>query len=330
VWITSSLDTIKTPTFVALGNFDGVHRGHQQVIQPILGNSYATVVTFNPHPQEFFTGQRRSLLTPLDEKAAYLESLGVEQLVLLPFDQALASLTPQEFVAEILVQRLQSQRVSVGQDFCFGRQRSGTTAVLQAIAAQFGVTVQITPLHTDAGERISSSAIRHALQSGDLHYANRLLGRPYTLSGQVVQGQQLGRTIGFPTANLKLPPEKFLPRQGVYSVWVQRLSASHLAQSPGPSLAGMLPGVMNLGTRPTVDGTVQAIEVHLLDWSGNLYGEKLMVSLADFLRPEQKFASLDDLKAQIQADCDQARSQLHTSPELDKQGIDKSQPCQSS
>lgn len=299
MWITSSLDTVKTPTFVALGNFDGVHRGHQQVIRPVLGNSFATVVTFYPHPQEFFTGQRRSLLTPLDEKADCLKRLGVEQLLLLPFDQALADLTPQEFVAKILVEQLQARQVSVGQDFCFGKRRSGTTADLQAIAASFGIAVQIVPLHTDAGERISSSAIRHALQTGDLPTANRLLGRPYRLIGKVVSGKQLGRTIGFPTANLQLPPEKFLPRQGVYSVWVQR-----------PTLTNQLPGVINLGTRPTVDGTMQTIEVHLLDWSGDLYGEELVVSLDSFLRPEQKFACLDDLKAQIQADCVVARSRL--------------------
>lgn len=303
MWITSSLNTVKTPTFVALGNFDGVHQGHQRVICPVLGHSFATVVTFYPHPQEFFTGQRRPLLTPLHEKAGYLEKLGVEQLVLLPFNQALAALTPQEFVTEILVERLQARQVSVGQDFCFGRQRSGTTTDLQTIAAQFGIAVQIAPLHTDNGERISSSAIRQALQSGDLLQANRLLSRPYALIGKVVQGQQLGRTIGFPTANLQVPPEKFLPRQGVYAVRVQR-------QGQNSSPAAAWTGVMNLGNRPTVDGTVQTIEVHLLDWSGDLYGEELVVHLADFLRPEQKFASLDDLKAQIAADCGVARSKL--------------------
>jgi len=306
VWITSSPDTVKTPTFVALGNFDGVHRGHQQVIQPILGKVHATVVTFHPHPQEFFTGQRRPLLTPLDEKATYLQRLGVEQLVLLPFNQVLASFTPEEFVLEILVKQLQARQVSVGQDFCFGRQRSGTTADLRTIASRYGVTVEIAPLYTHQGERISSSAIRQALQTGNLPYANHLLGRLYTLIGSVVKGNQLGRTIGFPTANLKLPPEKFLPRQGVYSVWVQR---QHQDAKP-------LPAVMNIGNRPTVDGTQQTIEVHLLDWSGDLYGEELQVRLEGFLRPEQKFASLDDLKAQIQADSDMARSRLSESKYL--------------
>jgi riboflavin kinase / FMN adenylyltransferase len=305
VRIVDSLDQVKAPTFVALGNFDGIHRGHRQVIQPILGTTHATVVTFHPHPQEFFTGQRRALLTPIAEKSRYLAELGVQQLVLLPFTRELADLTPEAFVAEILVQRLQVQQISVGQDFCFGRQRSGTTADLRLIASKYGIPVQIAPLHTCQGERISSSAIRHALSAGNLERANQLLGRPYSLIGQVIQGQQLGRTIGFPTANLQLPPEKFLPRQGVYSVWVHRLTAD--IQRP-------LPGVMNLGNRPTVDGSKLSVEVHLLDWSEDLYGETLMVSLEGFLRSEQKFASLEALKAQIQTDCDVARSRLTLTP----------------
>lgn len=320
--ITSSPQTVQTPTYVALGNFDGIHRGHRQVIGPILAIPtcpahlpdsaiiHSTVVTFNPHPQEFFTGQPRTLLTPLTEKAYYLQALGVEQLMLLPFNQALAMLSPQEFVEEILVRCLQARWISVGQDFCFGRQRSGTTADLQAIAAQYNIPVVIAPLHTCDGERISSSAIRQALEQGHLQRANQLLGRPYTLIGQVVQGQQLGRTIGFPTANLQLPPEKFLPKQGVYGVWVQPFTDGHTVPPP-------LPGVMNIGYRPTVDGTRQTVEVHLLDWSGDLYGKTLFVSLESFLRPEQKFASIEALKAQIQADCATARSQL-TVPQLSK------------
>jgi riboflavin kinase / FMN adenylyltransferase len=329
VWIASCLDTIKTPTYVALGNFDGVHRGHRQVIQPIFTDiaqtlispgcadeqniastfthPLATVVTFNPHPQEFFTGRSRSLLTPLQEKVHNLRQMGVEQLVLLPFDQSLASCTPQEFVEQILVQRLQAQHISVGKDFCFGRQRTGTAKDLQKIAASFNIPVTITPLHICDGERISSSAIRSALEQGDIQRASQFLGKPYTLVGQVVQGQQLGRTLGFPTANLQLPPEKFLPRQGVYSVWVH---CGGLESSAPP-----LPGVMNIGNRPTVDGIRQTIEVHLLDWSGDLYGQTIAVHLNSFLRPEQKFASLDALKHQIIQDCETARSLLTATPE---------------
>jgi riboflavin kinase/FMN adenylyltransferase len=344
VWVTSSLATALTPTSVALGNFDGVHRGHQQVIKPILqesgasqsiavtppagdwksrlesfslpnlkedfeskvgagtGHTYATVATFNPHPREFFSGKTWKLLTPRPEKVQQLSSMGVEQLVLLPFDGELASLSPQEFVEKILVQQLGATQVSVGQDFHFGHRRTGTSADLQAIASSYGIDVTIVSLQTCQGERISSSLIRQSLQQGDIIQANRLLGRPYTLTGVVVEGQQLGRTIGFPTANLQLPPEKFLPRQGVYCVRVFSPSLT----SPTSSQAG----VMNIGQRPTVDGTTLTVEVHLLDWSGDLYGQTLTVSLEQFLRPEQKFASLDDLKTQIQADCAAARAFL--------------------
>lgn len=319
MWISSLLDTIQTPTVIALGNFDGVHQGHRSVIEPILRQvevnapvlavangspgfgsdaPFATVVTFDPHPQEFFTGQRRLLLTPIAEKAQYLESIGVQQLVLLPFDARLARLTPQEFVEQILIQGLQAQRISVGQDFRFGQQRAGTITDLQMIAAQHGVPVEVAPLHLHQGERISSSAIRHALSCGAVEQANRLLGRSYRLIGEVVGGRQLGRTIGFPTANLQLPSDKFLPCCGVYCVWVESDSCRRQ------------PGVMNIGYRPTVEGNQITVEIHLLDWSGDLYGHTLTVSLEHFLRPEQKFAGLDELKAQIQQDCEQARAFL--------------------
>lgn len=340
MWVTSSLTNALTPTAVALGNFDGVHRGHQRVIQPVLktkrsargalretkeliGNSlpltyltersYTTVVTFNPHPREFFSGQPRALLTPLDEKVQQLLHLGVEQLVLLPFDRELAALSPQEFVEKILVQQLHCQQISVGQDFCFGKQRSGNATNLQAIAANFGIPVTVVPLYTCSGDRISSSSIRQALEQGDIQRAKTLMGRAYTLTGSVIKGQQLGRTIGFPTANLQLPPEKFLPRQGVYAVRVfikedkgtRGRGESNILTSPIS-----LVGVMNIGCRPTVNGTQASIEVHLLDWSDDIYGKTMTVKLEKFLRPEEKFASLEALKTQIKADCAIARAVL--------------------
>lgn len=299
MWITTSPSTALTPTAVALGNFDGLHLGHRQVIFPVLNHEglRSTVVTFSPHPKEFFTGETRSLLTPHEEKAFVLESWGVDQFVLLPFNRELAALSPVEFVEEILVRHLQAKTVSVGKDFHFGCKRAGTSEDLRSICATYGITVEIVPLLTFQGERISSSAIREGLSQGDLPTVNRMLGRSYQLVGQVVQGQQLGRTIGFPTANLQLPPDKLIPRQGVYGVRVLGLDRSVL-------------GVMNIGNRPTVSGTQQTIEVHLLDWSGDLYGQTLTVELEQFIRPEQKFASLDDLKAQIHADCDTARAML--------------------
>jgi riboflavin kinase / FMN adenylyltransferase len=313
VWVISSPETALTPTRIALGNFDGVHRGHQQVIQTAAadlpheassepgsqGLGRLTVVAFDPHPQEFFSGEKRTLLTPLREKIQQLQQLGVEQLALLPFTDQLACLRPEEFVEQILVKQLQATAISVGFNFGFGYQRSGTATDLQAIAGNWGVPVQIVAAQTFDGDRISSSAIRQDLLEGKLSRANCLLGRAYTLMGEVVLGQQLGQTLGFPTANLQLPPEKFLPCPGVYAVLVES-SALETRQL----------GVMNLGYRPTVGGTQQTAEVHLLDWSGDLYGQSLTVHLQEFLRSEQRFASLDDLKAQIQQDCKSARHAL--------------------
>jgi riboflavin kinase / FMN adenylyltransferase len=311
VWVASSLATVKTPTRLALGNFDGIHRGHRRVIEPILPtapddpvnrDAIATVVTFNPHPRQFFTGQSLSLLTPIAEKVDCLQTMGLEQLVLLPFDQAIANLSPLEFVEQILVQALQAQHIRVGENFYFGKGRAGTATDLQTIAAQFGVQVEIVTLQTDDGDRISSSAIRQALTTGDPVRAQQLLGRPYSLVGDVVQGRQLGRTIGFPTANVQVPPEKFLPQKGVYRVVV-------FGEQLGVN--GGVNGVMNIGDRPTVNaGTTVTIEVHLFGWAGDLYGQRLTVELLSFLRPEQKFASIDALKEQIQRDCELARSQI--------------------
>jgi len=308
VWVTSSLTKALKPTAVALGNFDGVHRGHQQVIQPVLQKGeevVSTVVTFNPHPQEFFTGKRRSLITPQSEKVEQLELLGVEQLVLLPFDRELACLSPQEFVEKILVQQLRSHSISVGQDFCFGKGRTGTVEDLKVIASNYGIPTTIVPLHNCEGERISSSAIRQALEQGKLDRAKLFLGRAYSLVGTVVTGKQLGRTIGFPTANIDLPIEKFLPCNGVYAVKV------YIAEDKSP-----IAGVMNIGNRPTVSGTNQSVEVYLINWSGDLYGKVISVELEQFLRPEQKFESLDALKNQIKIDCARAKATLETSPLL--------------
>ncbi|ASC71296.1 Riboflavin biosynthesis protein RibF [Halomicronema hongdechloris C2206] len=360
MWLTSSLSTAKTPTLIALGNFDGVHRGHQQVIQPVLeqrqrlatsplsrqgmdagsgssslglsvqgysdrqgllfpsptalvpsqpaeldttatSQSLATVLTFYPHPQEFFSGLPRSLLTPLDEKALQLQSLGIEQLVLLPFNQELAQLSPQSFVDDILIHRLQAQHISVGEDFRFGHQRRGDVDYLQRLARHHGIAVTVVPLERRGQGRISSSRIRQALESGQLDEAEHLLGRPYQLSGRVVYGQRLGHQLGFPTANLHLSPDKFVPRCGVYSVQV------YGAQD---DLETGWPGVMNIGYRPTVNGVSRTIEVHLLKWQGDLYNRTLTVYLNSFIRPEHKFESLDHLKAQIQADCEAATAAL--------------------
>lgn len=310
--VTYSTSEALRPTVVALGKFDGLHRGHQKVIQPILNHLkrhesvkklrvehiYPTVVSFDPHPQEFFTGKPWPLLTPLKEKVQQLQNWGIEQLVLLPFDKELTSLSPQDFVEKILVQQLNAQMISVGEDFRFGKQRSGSTADLQAIAAQFGIPVAIVPNCSDRGDRISSSSIRQALAKGDMHRAKVLLNHPYNLTGSVVQGRQLHKIIGFPTANIQLRDNKFLPRHGVYAVRVFMVD-----EAVGDRLLPIGIGVMNIGYDLTVNNTHPYVEIHLLDWTGNLYGKTLTVQLEEFLRPEQKFSCLESLKAQIAADC---------------------------
>jgi riboflavin kinase / FMN adenylyltransferase len=299
VQINSSLDRILTPTAIALGNFDGIHRGHLETIEPVLKwedkSTYKTMVTFDPHPQQYFTGQPRQLLTPHSERAIILEGLGIDQLILLPFDRELVKLSPAEFVDRILDRQIQAKFISVGADFRFGNQRTGAATDLVALAANLGIPTQIVPLATNGDSRISSSRIRAALLAADLQLTRALLGRYYSIVGTVVNGQEIGRSIGFPTANLKYPPEKFLPRQGVYCVRVDTPTATQL------------PGVMNIGKRPTVDGVNTTVEVHLLDWEGNLYGQQLIVYLHHFLRSEQKFSDLAALTNQIQADCEAAR-----------------------
>ena len=304
--IFSTTNELQLPTAIALGNFDGVHRGHRLVLDQVVKFAtqsdqclHSAVVSFSPHPRTFFTGQPQPLLTPLPEKIVQLEAVGMEQLVLLPFTQALANLSPRQFVESILAEKLQAKLISVGEDFRFGYQRQGTVTDLKHLGQEFGIRVAIADLiHTDT-ERISSSQIRQALLTGNLERANHLLGRPYALEGTVIAGQQLGRTIGFPTANLALPDDKLWPQFGVYAGWVQ-LAA----------LADPIAAVVNLGDRPTVKGKEPSAEVHLLNWSGDLYGQFLQVDLYHYLRPEQKFANLDHLKAQIAQDCTLAQTLL--------------------
>jgi len=316
VWVTSLTSEILQPNAIALGNFDGVHRGHREVLQPVLKASevigctlgtnvnqekktsiYKTVVSFSPHPQEFFTGQQRKLLTPLAEEITYLEQIGIEQLILLPFDRELASLSPQDFVEKLLIETIGARLISVGEDFRFGHQRQGNAETLKAIAFSYGVEVNITRLQNLNQERISSSQIRQSLETGDIEIANAMLGREYQIIGKIIKGQQLGQKLGFPTANLEVSPLKFLPRHGVYLVRVTLLEQENTSHW----------GLTNIGYRPTVDGHSLTVETHLLDWSGDLYNQNVVINLLKFLRPEQKFSSVDALIAQISQDIQIAR-----------------------
>ena len=300
---------VTTPTTIALGNFDGIHRGHQAVLQPVLNcqnnDLCKSVVSFDPHPREFFSGQKMTLLTPQAEKANYLQQLGFQQLILIPFNQDLAKLSPQDFIQEILLAKIKAKIISVGEDFHFGYQRKGNAKQLQEITSKFKIKTYINSLlqyenNNETSVRVSSSLIRKALSQGNIKQANLMLGRAYILEGKVVEGKKLGRTIGFPTANLSIPEDKYLPCNGVYAVKVNYQNE-------------ILPAVMNIGLRPTVSGNSITVEVHLLEWTGDLYGKTITVSLQEFLRSEQKFPSLSDLKQQISLDCQKAKKLLTVS-----------------
>ena len=294
------------PTAIALGSFDGLHRGHRQVIAAVVDHvppgAVPTVVSFWPHPREVLHGDPRLRLDLPAEKLDLLEPLGIRQLVLVPFDAALAALTPEDFVARVLARQLQARRVAVGENFRFGVGRCGAAADLVRLGAAHGMAVEVVPMLEQGGERISSSRIRRALAAGELAEAAALLERPYRFSGQVVQGRQLGRQLGWPTANLQVDGRKFLPRQGVYAALVWRLDRL------GQPHAGPLAAVMNLGPQPTVDPLApSAVEVHLLDRRLELVGESLRVEPLRLLRLQQRFDGLDALARQIAADADQAR-----------------------
>jgi riboflavin kinase/FMN adenylyltransferase len=308
---TSDLPAATQGAVVVIGNFDGVHRGHQILLADArqladrLGAPMA-VLTFEPHPRSvFLPDQPPFRLTSLRAKAHVLQEAGVDHLFVLHFDRAFSLKPAEAFIEEILVRDLAVRHVVVGWDFCFGHKRSGNVALLQSMGAKqgFGVTA-VDPVMTGEGEVYSSSIIRDHLRAGRPTRATELLGRPWEIEGRVEQGEQRGRTIGFPTANLGLG-DHLCPALGVYAV----LAGSDPGVEHGEETT-WLPAVANLGRRPTVGGEDVRLEVHFLDFSGDLYGQTLRVRLIDFIRPEKKFDGLDALKAQIALDCGQARQIL--------------------
>ena len=285
---------------LTIGNFDGVHRGHKVLLEQLKHEGQrlglpVMVMIFEPQPLELFAADKApARLTRLRDKVKYLAQAGVDYLLCVKFDPRFAANTAQAFVSELLVEKLGVKFLMVGDDFRFGAGRVGDFSLLQKAGAEYGFAVSSTPTFREGDLRISSTAIRNALRDDDLALAETLLGHPYSISGRVVHGDELGRTIGFPTANLPLK-RLVAPVKGVYAVDVYGLG-------PDP-----LPGVANIGTRPTVAGVRQQLEVHLLDITMDLYGHHLDVVLRAKLRNEQRFASLDALKQQIANDVVTAR-----------------------
>ena len=291
---------------VALGNFDGVHRGHRTVIaeaqaQAVRLGAPSAVLTFEPHPRTLFRPQDPAFrLTPFRIRARLIEALGVDALFMLHFDEALSRMTAEDFVAEVLVKGLGARHVVAGYDFVFGYKRGGDMAFLRQEGERhgFGVT-EVAPVGQDA-EIFSSTRVRTLLQAGDPQGAASILGHPFEIEGRVEHGDQRGRTIGFPTANIELG-EYLRPAFGVYAVRAGIDQGGDTVWHPG---------VANLGKRPTVGGTVERLEVHLFDVDEDLYGKHVRVQLLHFIRPEMRFESFDALKAQIQLDARTARDLL--------------------
>lgn len=285
---------------LAIGNFDGVHRGHQALLARLCEegrqrNLPVMVMLFEPQPLELFAADGApARLTRLREKVRYLEQAGIDNVLCVRFDRRFAAHTAQSFIADLLVDKLGVQFLVVGDDFRFGAGRQGDFLLLQKAGVEYGFDVISTQTFCDNGKRISSTAVRQALADDDLAQAAVLLGHPFSISGRVVHGDALGRTIGFPTANLPLR-RTVSPVKGVYAVEVLGLG-----EHP-------LPGVANIGTRPTVAGLRQQLEVHLLDVAIDLYGRHIDVVLRKKIRNEQRFASLDALKEQIAKDVVTAR-----------------------
>jgi riboflavin kinase / FMN adenylyltransferase len=299
------------PRAVAIGNFDGVHRGHQALLAGMQEAAVATgatpaVLTFYPHPVEVLRpGTKLERLTTTEEKLAFLEKLGIGAVLVAKFDQALADLTPEEFFRRYLAEGLRATSVHVGFNFSFGKRRAGNTEVLGRLCAERKIDLRVQQPFLLDGVKVDSTDIRRRLTEGDVEGAAHWLGRPYSLSGRVAHGDHRGTALGFPTANVSFPWDKVLPKNGVY------LTRARWQRQPYRS-------VTNVGVRPTFAGAEARVEVHLLEMAARLYDESLRVEFLARLRDEVKFDSVDALKAQIRADVEAARS----SPVFDEKLFD--------
>ncbi len=295
------LDSSCPPLHLALGVFDGVHVGHQEVISRALAaakqhGGLGGVLTFDPHPIRVIAPAKApsALLATLGHKEHIIEQLGADLFIALHFDLELASMEPGEFLDRLF--RLPVKTIAVGEDWRFGKGRHGDVEFLQSQMEARGFTLEAVPPVMVDGERVSSTRIRQAIRDGNFQAAYRLLGRSYTVCGPVIHGRKIGRTIGFPTANV-FTGDSQLPPDGVWSVSII-LSGNEIRR-----------GVANLGIRPTVDGSARSLEVHLFDFEGDLYGKEIEVKFHRFIRPEKKFANVEELRKQIANDAESAKQE---------------------
>lgn len=292
-----------------IGNFDGVHRGHQKVLQQVLQKAAqlqlpSAVIIFEPQPREYFAGtEAPPRLSRFDEKVRLLRAQGIDRVVCLTFNARLRSMSAQLFVEDLLLRGLRVQHFVVGDDFRFGCDRAGDYTMLEAAGQQYGFSVEHTHTFELDQQRVSSTWVREALMRGDFELSEQLLGRPYTITGRVVHGQKLGRQLGVPTANVRMHRFRS-PLQGVYCVH------AHLGDQ-------VWPAICNIGMRPTVNGRLPVLEVHLFDFAQELYGQLMRVEFLHFLRPEKRFDSLEALKHQINQDIALARQWFAEQPGVD-------------
>ncbi len=291
---------------VTTGTFDGVHLGHCTILEKLksyrlISGHETVVITFNPHPRLVLqpNDNQLELLNSLDEKIELLSKQGIDHLLVIPFDKKFAALSSLEFIQQILVQTIGTKKLVIGYDHHFGKNREGSFENLQQTGHQYGFEVEEIPAKDIDHVAISSTKIREALHNGDIITANKFLGYQYMMEGTVVKGRQLGNTIGFPTANLEIIGQrKLIPQNGVYAVTVSVENSIYK-------------GMMNIGNRPTVEANGDTkVEVHILNFSGNIYGKKLQISCVDRIRDEKKFTSLDELKSQLKDDKNQIKSLL--------------------
>ena len=299
-------DAARAPCALTIGNFDGVHRGHQALLARVRTASQAlgleaAVMTFEPHPREYFARRSGDLsraparIANLRDKLEDLATAGIDRVIVEHFNEHFAAMSPQEFTERVLVEGLHVKWLMVGDDFCYGAKRAGNVAMLMEAGRRHGFHVETLPTVRQGDQRISSSAVRTALAAGDLQATGALLGHPYAMSGHVIHGAKLGRTLGFPTLNLRVAHRPAL--QGIYVVQVHGL-----ADRP-------LPAVASLGVRPTVeDAGRMLLEVHVFDYDRSCYGKLVRVEFLEKLRDEEKYVDLDTLTAAIHRDAEQARA----------------------
>ena len=289
---------VKNPTSIAIGSFDGLHAGHRKLIESVVKeNNYTpTIASFWPHPREILYGETRLRLDLPEEKLPILEDLGIEQLVLIPFDKKLSKLSAEKFIEDILINQLQAKSISVGANFRFGFKRRGDINTIKLATKDMDIKLKIISILKDKEGRISSSRVRDLLQKSDLKNAFKILNRPYNFTGKVVEGKGIGKSLGFPTANLEIDRRKILPGEGVYAAW------TNIKNSPNK-----VASVMNLGSQPTIDPLLpSAVEVHLINKDINLYGLNLSVEPIEKLRSQIKFQNIDQLSNQITKDRENA------------------------